>query len=99
MARRQRLEYSDAIYHVIQRGNNKEYIFDTSEDKEYLIECLQRAVDVDGVEIFAYVVMSNHYHIALRSEQESLSKVMHRINTRYSVWYNRKRERSTGFGA
>ena len=47
MARRLRIEYSEAIYHVIQRGNNKEYIFDESEDKAYLIDCLQRAVEVD----------------------------------------------------
>lgn len=60
----------------------------------YLIDCLKRAVEIDGVEIFAYVIMGNHFHIAVKSEQESLSKVMHRINTRYSVWYNRKMERS-----
>jgi hypothetical protein len=38
VARRHRVEYPDAIYHVIQQGNNKEYVFDEFEDKSYLIE-------------------------------------------------------------
>ncbi|MFZ5642272.1 MAG: transposase [Bacillota bacterium] len=94
MARGARLEYPGALYHVIQRGNNKEHIFERTEDKEYLIEQLRKSVAVDGIELYAYAVMSNHYHLALRTCVEPLRKVMHRINTRYGHYYNRANERS-----
>ena len=94
MARGARVEYPGALFHVIQRGNNKEHIFERSEDKEYLIEQLRKSVAVDGMELYAYVVMSNHYHLALRTCVEPLRKVMHRINTRYGLYYNRAIERT-----
>ena len=94
MARGARVEYPGALYHVIQRGNNREHIFERPEDKEYLIEQLRKSVAVDGMELYAYVVMSNHYHLALRTCVEPLRKIMHRINTRYSLYYNRAIERA-----
>ena len=94
MGRRLRIEYEGAIYHVIQRGNNREFIFERATDKEYLIEQMNQAVQMDGVQIFAYVVMNNHYHIALRTQEKPISQVMHRINSRFSHHYNRERERT-----
>ena len=89
MARRLRVEYPGAVYHVIQRGNNRENVFERPDEKYYLIEQFRKAVDTDGVELFAYVVMSNHYHLALRTSSEPLHKVMHRINTKYGMYYNK----------
>jgi len=94
LARGARVEYPGALYHVIQRGNNREHIFERPEDKEYLIDQLRKSVAVDGMELYAYVVMSNHYHLALRTCVEPLRKVMHRINTRYGLYYNRAIERT-----
>jgi REP element-mobilizing transposase RayT len=88
MGRRLRVEYPGAIYHVVQRGNNREFIFGRPDERNYLIEQVSNAVEVDGVTVFAYVVMSNHYHLLLRTDGEFLSKVMHRINTKYSRYFN-----------
>jgi REP element-mobilizing transposase RayT len=82
------------MYHVIQRGNNREFIFIMPEHKEYLLEQLRHAVNVDGLDIFAYVIMNNHFHLAVRTNKEPLSKVMHRLNTRFSRYYNRERGRT-----
>lgn len=94
MARKKRIEYPGALYHVIQRGNNQEHIFERSEYKDKIIDQLRKIVMVDGIELFAYVIMSNHFHMALRTNTEPLSKVMHRINTVYSMYYNRTGNRS-----
>lgn len=94
MGRRLRVEYKGAIYHVVQRGNNREYIFGQPDERDYMLEQMKNAVEVDGVVMFAYVVMSNHYHLLLRTDGENLSKVMHRINTRYSRNYNYEKERT-----
>ncbi|MFZ5644597.1 MAG: hypothetical protein ACOY46_13490 [Bacillota bacterium] len=45
------MEYPGVLYHVIQRGNNKEHIFERTGDKEYLIEQLRKSVAVDGIVI------------------------------------------------
>lgn len=94
MSRRPRVEYQGAVYHVIQRGNNQEYIFDTPADKNYFVSILRDIVDIDGVELFAYVVMGNHYHLALRTHQHPLSKTMQRLNSKYGIYYNSFRERT-----
>lgn len=94
MAKRVRVEYPGALYHVIQRGNNQEHVFERSENKKKLIDLLQKAVKVDGADLFAFVVMSNHYHLAIRTNFEPLNRVMHRINTTYSMFYNRIMDRS-----
>lgn len=94
MARPLRVEYPGAVYHVIQRGNNGELVFERRSDKQYLIDQLYKAAAVYGVEIFAFVIMSNHFHLAIRASTEPLSKVMHRINTSYSVYYNKSKDRS-----
>ncbi|MFZ5646948.1 MAG: REP-associated tyrosine transposase [Bacillota bacterium] len=94
MVRRARVEYPGAVYHVIQRGNNRENVFERPEYKEYLVDQFRKSVAVDGIELFAYVVMGNHFHLALRTCAEPLRKVMHRINTRYSLYYNRVMERT-----
>jgi len=94
LGRRPRLEYQGAIYHVIQRGNNREYIFIKPEYKEFIIQQLKKTVRFDGVEMFAYVVMGNHYHLALRTNKEPLSKVMHKVNTNFSRRYNKEQGRT-----
>lgn len=94
MARRLRVEYPGALYHVIQRGNNREDIFKNPQDKIYLIEQFRKAVACDGIELFAYAVMNNHYHLALRTLSEPLNKVMHRINTKYGIYFNKASGRS-----
>lgn len=70
MVRRARVEYPGAVYHVIQRGNNKGDVFESPEKKDYFINLLSKSVAVDGVELYAYVIMSNHYHLALRTCSE-----------------------------
>ena len=41
MSRRPRHEFEGGIYHIIQRGNNKEYIFDGDRNKVYLLNLLR----------------------------------------------------------
>lgn len=94
MVRQARVEYQGAIYHVIQRGNNRENVFESPEKKNFFISLLNKTVAVDGIELYAYVVMGNHYHLAMRTSGETLSKVMHRINTIYSMYYNREMKRT-----
>ncbi len=95
MGRRPRseMEINGRTYHVIQRGNNREFIFGDDEDKDYLTG-LFRLVSNRGCIIYGFVVMGNHYHLVLKTAGESLRSLMHRINLRYSKYFNRKHGRS-----
>jgi putative transposase len=94
MTRPLRLDYPDTFYHVLSRGNEKREIF--RDDKDYLkfLEILERVVDRFHLEVHAYVLMKNHYHLLVRTREESLSRAIQWLGVSYSVWFNRKHQRS-----
>ncbi len=70
MGRRPRVEFK-GIFHVIKRGNNREYIFRADQDKEFFLTYLDHAND-DGVfDLLGYVIMDNHYHLKLILQRQA----------------------------
>ncbi|NLC27016.1 MAG: transposase, partial [Fastidiosipila sp.] len=63
MGRKPRLEYPGGIYHVIQRGNNREFLFEDNACKEMLLDLLTSYRERLGFDLFGYVIMGNHYHL------------------------------------
>ncbi|MBO1912983.1 transposase, partial [Microvirga sp. 3-52] len=72
------------------RGNNRQNIFQTEEDITELMRIFEYGAAKDGYTMLAYCVMSNHYHLLIRSEYVDLAKVMARINRRYSDYYAKR---------
>jgi len=64
MARPWRIEFEGALYHVLSRGNEQKDIFWESEDRESFLSCLGEMSARFDTDIFAYVLMDNHYHTA-----------------------------------
>lgn len=93
MGRKHRIEYSGAIYHVIQRGNNKSYIFQDEEDKLQLLYLIEKYKEEMMYEILAFVIMDNHYHIIIKTLEQPIHKIMRLINTQFSKYYNKKNNR------
>ena len=93
MGRAWREEYKGGIYHVIARGNNKEYIFKESIDKGYFIKQLKECSDTMGYRVYGYVLMDNHYHIIVQVYDKKLQEIMHQINNKYSKYFNGKYKR------
>lgn len=93
MGRAWREEYSGGIYHVIARGNNKEYIFNESIDKGYFIKLLKGNMEGMSYRIYGYVLMDNHYHLILQVFNKKLQEIMHQINNKYSKYFNYKFKR------
>ena len=94
MGRSPRIEYYGAIYHIIHRGNNKSFIFELEDDKMYLLQILSEVKELFDFTLLAYVIMDNHYHLLIKTHNIPISRIMHRINTRYAKHYNKKYERS-----
>lgn len=93
MGRRPRVEFK-GIFHVIKRGNNREYIFRADQDKEFFLTYLDHAND-DGVfDLLGYVIMDNHYHLIMGTKQKSLDKIMQQVNNAYSKNYNKRYKRT-----
>lgn len=94
MGRKPRVEFKGAIYHVIKRGNNREYIFQEWEDKQALLRYIEYGKEEGGFNLFGYVVMDNHYHLMIQTMDKPLNKVMQSVNNRFSKDYNKRHNRS-----
>ena len=66
MARRLRIQYSDAIYHVMARGNGRQDIVQDDADRGRLMACLERAVRRSKWSLYAFVFLTNHLHLVLK---------------------------------
>ncbi|TQR14874.1 REP-associated tyrosine transposase [Psychrobacillus lasiicapitis] len=80
----------NSYYHVTMRGNNRQPIFGTHQDIYELIRAFHHTHSKYPFEILAYCIMTNHYHILIKSDKDSLSKVMASINKRYSNSYAKR---------
>jgi len=93
MARPLRIEASGMWYHIMNRGVLRKEIFVCDEDYQRFLKNLTDNCDKFNVEIHSYVLMPNHFHFFLRTNEANLSRFMHRQLTSYTNWFNLKYER------
>jgi len=94
MARQLRIEYEGAFYHVTSRGNQRGRIFRDEKDRQRLKTILERTKERYGYLLHGYVFMSNHYHLLIETPHANIKQIMQNINTSYTVFVNRKYQRS-----
>lgn len=93
MPRPLRKEYCGARYHVTARGNGRNAIFLCNDDYVRFLDQLAVALDKDGVVLFAYVVLPNHYHLLVETPKGNLHAFIQRLNTAYSLYWRYKHKR------
>ena len=93
MPRTARKESKSGVYHIMVRGINKQDIFNDEEDYDIYLERLCRYKKESHFEIYSYCLMSNHVHLLLREDNESVSDVMKKIGISYAYYYNQKYNR------
>jgi putative transposase len=93
MVRPLRIEYPGAWYHVTCRGNERRNIFRDEADRGKFLEILADNVKLYGIELHCYVLMENHFHLLLMTPEADLKKFMQRLNTTYTVYFNRRHRR------
>jgi putative transposase len=94
MARTLRLQFPGALYHVINRGNYRRDLFETTGAGEAFLAVLEEAVVRFGWRLHAYVLMRNHYHLALETPQPNLVDGMHWLQSTVATRFNRFRRES-----
>lgn len=95
MARKPRVEFEGAFYHVIARGNQRQDIFRDDKDRAIYLERLEHYRKRYDFKLYAYVLMSNHVHLLIETQKIPLSKIMQGIQFTYTQYYNR-RHRTVG---
>jgi REP element-mobilizing transposase RayT len=93
MPRPPRIEFPGAMYHVTARGNNRARIVWEDEDRRLFLRALAWVVSRHCLELHAYCLMSNHYHLALRTPMGNLSRAMQALNSAFAVAMNRRHAR------
>ena len=94
MARPLRIEFPGAWYHVTSRGNERKSIFSDDSDRRKFLEIVASSVESYRVQVHAYVLMANHFHLLLMTPQGNLQSFMQRLNTAYTVYFNRRHRRA-----
>jgi putative transposase len=94
MARPLRLEFEDAIYHLLGRGNARQRIFASERDQLEFLRLLKGSAKRFDVAILGFVLMGNHFHLLAQTRRANLSRWMHWLMVSYTVYYNLRQGRS-----
>ena len=90
MARKPRIEFEGAFYHVITRGNQRQKIFRDEKDYKKYLEILSEYKKQYKYCLYSYILMNNHIHLLLETQDFPLSKIQQGINQRYTMYFNKK---------
>jgi len=90
MARKLRVEYEGAIYHVMNRGDRREAIFLDEEDRELFLRTLSETCGKTGWQIHSYCLMSNHFHLVTETPRANLVAGMKWLLGTYTSRFNRR---------
>ena len=93
MSRALRIEQAETFYHVMNRGNERRPIFRDDPDRHGFLSRLGQCAERFELELFAYVLMSNHYHLLVRTRCANLSRAMQWLGVSYSAWHNGRHRR------
>lgn len=93
MSRPWRIRYAGAKYHVTVRGNGKQVIFHNADYYSRFLDQLADALKKDGVILYAYALMPNHYHLFIETPYGNIQRFMQRLNTAYSMYHRYKRNK------
>jgi len=93
MARKLRLEYPGAIYHVMNRGDRPEAIFEDDADLERSVETLAAACLKTGWAVHAFCLMGNHFHLVVETPRANLVAGMQWFLSTNTARFNRRHRR------
>ncbi len=94
MARKPRIHFPGAVYHVILRGNAGQDVF--SDDQDYLrfYRLIEEGHKRYAHRIHAFCLMPNHVHLVIQVGEIPLSRIIQNLSQRYTSWFNRRNEKS-----
>lgn len=91
MARKLRIQFEGAIYHVINRGNYRRDLFEAPRTIQAFERCLFETAERFAWRLHAFAPMRNHFHLALETPRTNLPEGMHWLETTFATRFNRFR--------
>jgi len=91
-ARPLRIEYEDACYHVMNRGRARAEIYHDEKYYRLFLNTLAEAHQRFAIQIQSYCLMSNHYHLMIKTPEGNLGRAMRHINGVYTQRHNRMKK-------
>jgi putative transposase len=88
-----RLEFAGAFYHVTNRGNARETIFQDDYDYAAFLRELSKVVPRYGWLVHGFCLIPNHYHLLVETPEPNLGRGMLRLNGAYARGHNVRHER------
>ena len=93
MPRRERITHP-GFYHIINRGVERRNIFLDEDDFDKFLSILYKVFKDYAAILHSYCLMTNHYHLLIETKKSNISDIMKRINSLYSIYFNKKYNRS-----
>ena len=93
MPRQARIDAPGALHHIIIRGIERKAIFKDDADRANFVGRLDRIVSETETGCYAWVLMTNHVHLLLKTGAAPIATVMRRLLTGYAVSFNRRHRR------
>lgn len=79
-------------HHITQRGNRRENVFFTDDDRNAYLACLREYAERYEVDVLAYCLMTNHIHlVAVPTSEDALHRMLKPLHMRYAQRLNRSR--------
>ena len=93
MTRPLRIQFPGAIYHVMNRGNEKRAIFNDDKDRERFLTILSQSIKTYNIDLYCFVLMKNHFHLLLETPLGNLGEFMRQFNISYTFYFNQQHDR------
>jgi len=90
MSRPLRISFDNAVYHITARGNRREKIFYSDNDKKVFLQKMDQTFIKYAICCYAYCLMDNHYHLFIKTSHANLSQGMHYLNVSYANYFAAK---------
>ncbi len=94
MCRATRIEFPGAFYHAMSRGIDRRKVFPGDEHFERFLKLMGDRVEGGDLDVHAFCLMENHFHLLLGTPRGNLSRWMQGVLGSYAQWYNAREGRS-----
>ena len=94
MPRQARIDAPGAVHHIITRGIEHGKIFRDDQDRNNFIARLGDLIMQTQTKCYAWALISNHFHLLLKTINVPIAAVMRRLLTGYAIGHNRRQRRS-----